>query len=105
MGNATLFYSDMKTTHSVQLTSSTESWTDSSADPAVYGCTLPSIVSFGSGTWSTREHISGGQTWIWVCSDRVRFLHPKLGATVNTHTAYMHIHTQTYAYIRTNSQD
>ena len=55
---------------SMQLTSTTGSWTDSSAGPAEYGWMLPGWVSFGSGTRSTSEHIRGGMTWLGDESDK-----------------------------------
>ena len=64
---------------SVQLTSSTGPWADSAAGPAVYGCTLPSWISFRSSTWSSSEHISGDQTWIGFGSDKGSILGTKLG--------------------------
>ena len=64
---------------SVPLTSSTGSWTDSSVSPAKYGCTLPSWIFLGSGTWSSSEHISGDQTWFGFGSDKGSILRTKLG--------------------------
>ena len=49
---------------SMQLTSTTGSGTDCSAGPAEYSCTMPSRVSFSSGTLCISEYIRGGLTWL-----------------------------------------